>query len=68
MENIDIYTTPALMPPPGHQAFEPNPYTIRPHAIATAVICLTFSVVATSARIFTKAFVLKQMDIEDCMD
>ncbi|KAF2734333.1 hypothetical protein EJ04DRAFT_576987 [Polyplosphaeria fusca] len=62
---VDIYTTPGLLPPEGHEIFESNPYTLRPHAIATGAICLTFSVLAVTARTFTKAVVLKQIEVED---
>ncbi|KAF2465132.1 uncharacterized protein BDR25DRAFT_295558 [Lindgomyces ingoldianus] len=65
MENVDIHTTPALVPPPGITPNLQNPYSLERYIIATSVICLFLATSATLARTFTKAYILKKMQLED---
>lgn len=64
---IDIYTTPALKPPPG---VTPNlvdpPESGYPDFIATASICMTFVILSIAARTFVKVHIFKQVHLEDC--
>ena len=57
---------PALAPPPGVVSNFDNPYTgAPPVGIAMGVIA-GLATAAFVARIFTKAYVMKQLQAEDC--
>ncbi|KAL9623091.1 MAG: hypothetical protein Q9160_002605 [Pyrenula sp. 1 TL-2023] len=45
MEEVDIYTTPALAPPPGVVPNLANAYTLQPYLIATASVHAEFATV-----------------------
>ncbi len=62
----DLNTTPALAPPPGvvPDFLAPNP--MMPSLIATVVICLTLTTLAVMARVYAKAAVMREMQLEDC--
>ena len=63
---VNIHTTPGLEPPPGVTSNLVNPYSIHRYLVATSAICLVISLSAVSARTFTKAYLLKNMQVEDC--
>jgi hypothetical protein len=63
---IDIYTTPGLEEPAGITSNLVNPYSTHRELVITSALCLSFALSAVLARIFTKIYVLKKMQIEDC--
>ena len=63
---IDIYTTPAGTPPPGVVPNLVNPYYLHTIDLTAHVICLSVSTIAVALRVFTKARVMKQFQVEDC--
>lgn len=63
---IDIYTTPALHAPDGIESNLVNPYSTHRYLVATSAVCLVFSFLAVTARTFTKAYILRKMEVEDC--
>lgn len=62
----DIYTTPAMEAPPGIDSNLENPYSSHHYLVATSAVCLSLSLSAVIGRTFTKAYLLKNMKIEDC--
>lgn len=67
MATLNPNTTPASPPPAGQHSNLVNPYSLQPYLVATCVICLTFTVLAISARTFVKSYILKNIQWEDCM-
>lgn len=65
MEDL-LSRMPIMQAPPGTHAFNPNDENLVPHLRATSGICLALAVIAVTARTFTKAWVMKKMEIEDC--
>ncbi|ORY19191.1 hypothetical protein BCR34DRAFT_207628 [Clohesyomyces aquaticus] len=65
MASIDANTTPALEAHPGVISNLQNPYSLEPYVLATSVLCLTLATMATLARMFTKVYILKKVELED---
>lgn len=63
---LDPNVCPGLQPPPGVIPMDPNAYSLRPYVIETTAVCLAFTVPAVVVRIFTKGYILKKMQVEDC--
>jgi len=62
----DIHTTPAMKAPPPLESNLVDPYSTHRYLVATAAVCLSLSLSAVVARTFTKAYLLKSVQIEDC--
>ncbi|KAF2680052.1 hypothetical protein K458DRAFT_312873 [Lentithecium fluviatile CBS 122367] len=63
---LDVYTTPALAAPPGVSSNLANPHSLDRSSVAIWSICFTLALSAVTARTFTKAYLLKNIQIEDC--
>ncbi|CAI6341884.1 unnamed protein product [Periconia digitata] len=63
--NLDINACPGLMPPPGVVPFSPNAPSRSNEIVVTVAVCFALAVPAVAIRIFTKAYILKQMHSED---
>ena len=63
---LDPDVCPGLTPPPGVQAMDPNAFTLQPYVLAMSIVGLSLVCVAVAIRIYTKWFLLKRMQIEDC--
>ena len=64
---MDPNSTPALEPPKGQHSNLINPPSQLDSLIATSVICLVFAIAAIAARVFVKGYIMKKLQIEDCM-
>lgn len=62
---VDIYTTPAGVPPPGVTPNLVNPFYLRTDHTTTFTLCLAVSTIAVALRIFTKLYLMKQFRAED---
>ena len=60
-------TTPASPPPEGQTSNLIDPSSLQPYLVGTCVLCVSFTVLAISARTFVKAYILKKVQWEDCM-
>lgn len=67
MASVDIYTTPAGEAPPGYTAGLSETPTQQPGLVAAAAVCLALTTVFIGIRIFTKAYVIGSVKVEDCM-
>jgi hypothetical protein len=63
---LDPHACPALNPPPGTQAMDPNAFTLGPHVIAISIVSLLLVCFAVAIRTYSKYFLLKKMQMEDC--
>lgn len=62
-----LANTPALAPPPGEIPNLANPpRPILYISIATYCICIPLVIAAASVRVFTKSYVMKSIEYEDC--
>lgn len=66
MTNIDLDKLPALTPPPGVTPNFVNPYSQGRAIFITTGICVGFVTPAVTIRVFTKAYVIKRVNLEDC--
>lgn len=64
--DYDPYTTPAMKPPNGQVPNFENQETMHGWLVATAVICLTVSLLSILLRTFVKVVLIKKVEIEDC--
>jgi hypothetical protein len=46
---------------------ETDAYTLHPFVIASTVVSGILTLVGVTIRVFVKAYVLKRMQLEDCM-
>jgi len=58
---------PALKPPPGVMALDPNPASIAPALEHVAITCLVLVTFAISIRLFTRLRIMKLFALEDAM-
>ncbi|KUI57687.1 hypothetical protein VP1G_05001 [Cytospora mali] len=65
MENININTTPAASAPPGYKAGISETPSQQPGLVAAAAVCLTLTAIFVAIRIFTKAYVIRAVKVED---
>ncbi|KAL8704238.1 MAG: hypothetical protein Q9201_002583 [Fulgogasparrea decipioides] len=65
LADLDPYTTPAMKPPDGQLPNFVNPETMQAWLIATAVVCLTVSVLSIAMRTYVKAVLIRKVQIED---
>lgn len=61
-----ILNGPSLAPPKGVAPNFVDPDNFHVWFIATAVPCLTFSTFAVGTRIYTKLFITRKTEWEDC--
>lgn len=59
---------PGLVPPPGVIPNFIDPPNLRHTAIAVQVVTLVLSTFAVAMRIYTKAYIKRQMAAADCMN
>jgi len=64
---VDVYNTPAGLPPPGVVPDLVNPHYLHTIDLVTHVLCLVVSTIAVALRIFTKVYIMKQVRVEDCI-
>ena len=57
---------PAGPPPPGVAPNLHDPANLDGLVILTLILCLTFATLAISMRMFTKLFLIRSFDYEDC--
>ena len=62
----DVLAIPAVPPPQGLSSNLINPYSTNSHLIVTYSVCLTVVILSVAIRTFTKAYVLREMRVEDC--
>ncbi|KAF2705761.1 hypothetical protein K504DRAFT_505498 [Pleomassaria siparia CBS 279.74] len=62
---LDPNVCPALASPVGVIPMNPNAFTLRPTILATTAVCAALVGIALTVRILTKAFILKNMQVED---
>jgi uncharacterized membrane protein YdjX (TVP38/TMEM64 family) len=63
---MDPATTPAMPAPPGEVNNLVDAYSQQGSLIVAAALTLSFSAVFVLIRVFTKAWVMRQMRSEDC--
>jgi hypothetical protein len=66
MAEIDIYNTSAMQPPVGKETNFASHDSQASAIVITIVLCLAVSAFACGIRVFTKAYVMRQMQVEDC--
>ena len=64
--DYDPYTTPAMKPPNGQLPNFGNSETMHVWLVATAVICLTVSLLSILLRTFVKVALIRRVEVEDC--
>ena len=64
--SVDIYTTPAGLPPPGVVPNLVHPLYLHTLSQFTLVLCLAVSTIAVALRIFTKVYLMRKFRGEDC--
>ena len=63
---MDPNNTPALEPPQGVHSNLQEPSSILRGRIAACSVCLTLATATIVARLYTRKFVLKNFNVEDC--
>lgn len=63
---MNIEDIPALAPPAGVNSNFDDPVTMLPAVYGVAITSIILMTIAVGVRIYTKAFVSKQMRTEDC--
>ena len=59
-------TCPWVKPPPGVTAKDPKAPNTKSELVVVVIVCTSLCILAATARVFTKAVLLKSMQIEDC--
>ena len=57
---------PGLAPPPGVSPYFYSPFTLQPYNAVTIAGCTIVTTIMVLARMYTKQFVLKKLNWEDC--
>ena len=63
---IDIYDTPAALPPPGVVPNLKHPQTLHAIFLVTGILCLLITMIAVVIRVFTKMYIMQRVRAEDC--
>ena len=63
---MNPYNTSALEPPPGVIPNYNDPPTIAGALVAGLAIMIATATLAFAARVFTKVYVMKQVQLDDC--
>jgi hypothetical protein len=63
---MDMLEMPALTPPVGMESEFSHPITLEAVILGIAVATSVLMVIAVSIRTYTKAVLLKEMNIEEC--
>ena len=67
LATMDPYTCPAGVPPPGVLPMNPNPEMYSSHGMhITMAVSLIIVVPAIAIRLFTKGYILRMFQAEDC--
>jgi hypothetical protein len=66
MSTFDLSSIPAMQPPPGMESNFDNPETMYPIVLGVAIATMTLMTIVVAIRIFTKAFIMRDMRIEEC--
>ena len=56
---------PGLPPPPGVEPYFFSPYTLHPYYVVTFALSVIVITVMVALRVYTKAFVIKSVTLED---
>lgn len=64
--DTDISVCPAGLPPEGVMPLDLNAPSLHSNIVAAAAICMTGSIVLVAIRLFTKGYVLREVQVEDC--
>lgn len=59
--------SPGLPPPPGVTPYFDDPFTLQPYNTLTVAGCVFFTTVGVFARLYTKIFLMKRVNVEDCV-
>ena len=62
----DFLNGPAGPPPPGVKPNFDDPVNLNGLVISTLTLCLVFATLAVLMRIYTKLFLIRSWDYEDC--
>ena len=62
----ELLNGPAGSPPPGITPNFEDPANLNKAVILTLTLCLTFATLAMLMRIYTKLFLIRSWDYEDC--
>ncbi|KAK0716162.1 hypothetical protein B0H67DRAFT_582515 [Lasiosphaeris hirsuta] len=65
MADADFNELPAMIPPPGHTPNFVDPETLHPAVLSVAIVCMTLMTIAVAIRVYTKAFILREMRVEE---
>lgn len=57
---------PCALPPPGVESNFANPSNLRHLFVITAVLCLFFSTLALSMRMYAKIYIIRKTEWSDC--
>ena len=63
---FDINSIPAMQPPPGVIPNFDNPESMHPYVLGVAIGTIAVMVIAISIRVYTKAFIMRDMKWEEC--
>ena len=66
MAHLPSATEPALEPPLGVPAEFFNPYTLQPYQALEIAASIILTTVMVSARLYTKKYIVKALEWEDC--
>ncbi len=56
---------PGLSPPFGVEPYFFSPFTLHPYYVETSAICIVVVTIMVAMRVYTKAFVMKSVTLED---
>lgn len=65
MADFDFNELPAMIPPPGHTPNFIDPETLHLAVLGVGIATMTLMTVAVAIRVYTKAFILREMRIEE---
>lgn len=66
LHETEAVTPPGLLPPSGVVSNFSNPYSDEDAIITTLALCLTASTLLVWTRLYTKLFISKHVEWEDC--
>ena len=59
-------TQPGLPPPAGVKPYFESPFTLQPYQSVTVAGCIIYTSLLVFARMVTKVYVIKKLNLEDC--
>ena len=66
MATFNLNDIPAMLPPPGHTPNFDDPENMHQTVFGVGVATMILTVTALAIRIYTKAFIVKEMRAEEC--